>query len=295
MSRVDTARSVPVAHARQKPRSKPVVRWGSLLAHGVLILGAITMVIPFLWMLHTSTMPTYEAYKYPPVLIPSRRAWENYPLALAMLPFGRLYLNSLFVAGSITIAQLITCSLGAFAFARIRFPGREALFLLYLATMMVPFEVTLIPNFILIRQLGWIDSYAALIVPFIFSAYGTFLLRQYFLGIPRDLDDAAKMDGASYFTIYRRIYLPLSGPALATLGVFVFLFFWNSLFWPLVVTNSMEMRTVPYGLAMFVGREIVQWNLMMAATTVAVVPTLIVFLLAQRYFVQGITLTGIKG
>ncbi|HEY3081669.1 MAG TPA: carbohydrate ABC transporter permease [Chloroflexota bacterium] len=290
MSSLATARARPTAARRRG------LRWSSLLAHALLALGATTMAVPFLWMLHTSTMPTAEAYKYPPVLFPSRRAWENYTLALSLLPFGRFYLNSLLVSTSITLAQLLTCSMGAFAFARLRFPGRDALFLLYLATMMIPFEVTLIPNFVIVRELGWIDSYLALTVPMVFSAYGTFLLRQYFKTIPGELDDAARIDGAGYLTVYWRIFLPLSGPGLATLGVFVFLFFWNTLLWPLIVTNSMEMRTVPFGLAMFLGKDqIVQWNLLMAASTMAVVPTLVVFLAAQKYFVQGITLTGIKG
>ncbi len=211
------------------------------------------------------------------------------------MPFGRFYLNSLIVSTAITIAQLVTCSLGAFAFARLRFPGKDALFLLYLATMMVPFEVTLIPNFVIVRELGWIDSYWALIGPLVFSAYGTFLLRQYFKTIPSELDDAARIDGAGFLTVYWRIYIPLSGPALATLAVFVFLYSWNTLLWPLVVTNSIDMRTVPFGLALFFGRDQVQWHLLMAASTVAIVPTMIVFLAAQKYFVRGITMTGIKG
>ncbi|HEY3108467.1 MAG TPA: carbohydrate ABC transporter permease [Chloroflexota bacterium] len=290
MSSLASTRPLGLAERRAR------FRWSALLAHGMLTVGAVTMVIPFLWMLHTSTMPTAEAYKYPPILVPSRRAWENYRVALSLLPFGRFYLNSLFVSSAITVAQLLTCSLGAFAFARLRFPGRDGLFLIYLATMMVPFEVTLIPNFVIVRELAWVDTYWALTVPMVFSAYGTFLLRQYFKTIPSELDDAARIDGAGYLTIYARIFIPLSGAALATLGVFVFLFFWNTLLWPLVVTNSMEMRTVPFGLAMFLGKDqIVQWNLLMAASTVAIVPTLIVFLAAQKYFVQGITLTGIKG
>ncbi len=240
-------------------------RWPSLVAHAVLIAGALTMVIPFLWMLHTSTMPVTQAYKYPPVLFPTRRAWENYQVALSLMPFGRFYLNSLIVSTAITIAQLVTCSLGAFAFARLRFP------------------------------VGWIDSYWALIGPLVFSAYGTFLLRQYFKTIPSELDDAARIDGAGFLTVYWRIYIPLSGPALATLAVFVFLYSWNTLLWPLVVTNSIDMRTVPFGLALFFGRDQVQWHLLMAASTVAIVPTMIVFLAAQKYFVRGITMTGIKG
>jgi multiple sugar transport system permease protein len=279
----------------QSPNNNRIDRVWSVVAHILLILGAIVMVGPFVWMIHSSTLPTAEAYRYPPVIFPSYRAWENYERALTLVPFGRFYFNSAVVATTITLAQLFTCSLGAFAFARMRFPGREVLFLAYLATMMVPFEVTLIPSFIIIRELDWIDSYPALIAPFIFSAYGTFLLRQFFKSVHRDLYDAARVDGAGYFEIYWRIFLPLAAPALAALGVFVFLHFWNSFFWPLVVTNSMEMRTVPIGIALFQGRDSIQWNLMMAATTLAVIPTLLVFLVAQRYFVRGIMLSGIKG
>src|SRR5579859_4551803 len=181
---MNSGRALAIPGARVGRHRRPKWSWGGVLAHAVLITGAVVMVIPFLWMLHTSTMPTNEAYKYPPVLVPSRRAWENYGIALSLLPFGRFYANSLIVSGTITVVQLLTCSLGAFAFARLRFPGRDSIFMLYLATMMVPAEVTLIPNFVTVRQLGWIDTYQALIVPMVFSAYGTFLLRQYFKTIP---------------------------------------------------------------------------------------------------------------
>lgn len=289
MNSIATQSDAPSADRRSLDRV-----W-SIVAHTLLMLGALVMIGPFVWMVHTSTLPTAEAYRYPPVIFPSYRAWENYERALTLVPFGRFFFNSAVVATSITVLQLLTCSLGAFAFARMRFPGRDVLFLAYLATMMVPFEVTLIPSFIIIRELNWIDTYPALIVPFIFSAYGTFLLRQFFKSVHGDLYDAARVDGASYFEIYWRIFLPLAKPALAALGVFVFLHFWNSFFWPLVVTNSLEMRTVPIGLALFQGRDSIQWNLMMAATTLAVLPTLIVFLLAQRFFVRGIMLSGLKG
>lgn len=293
MSSVQTLASV---RARRPAR---FVAAGPLILHLVLILGALSMLAPFGWMVHTSLMPAYEAYKFPPKLIPSHWAFENYPQSMSFFPFGRFYLNSAVVSGAITLVQLLTCSLGAYAFARLRFPGRNVLFMIYLATMMVPFQVTLVPLFIIIKELGWINSYLALTVPFFFSAFGTFLLRQYFLTIPHDLDDAARIDGAGFFSVYWRVIMPLSGPALATLGIFVFLYFWNLLLWPLVVINSTDLRTIPFGLAMFVGEaagdQIVNWNLLMAASTVAVIPVLIVFIAGQKYFVRGITLTGIKG
>ena len=204
-------------------------------------------------------------------------------------------MNSLIVALCVTLGQLITCSLGAFAFARLRFPGREKLFLLYLATLMVPFQVTMIPIFILIKQLRWLDTYQGLTVPAIFSPYGTFLLRQFFLTIPRELEDASKIDGCGYFRIYWQIILPLSKPALATLGIFVFMFSWNNFLWPLLIINSLSMKTLPLGISYLLGQYTVYWNLLMAGSTIALLPILVVFFFAQRYFIEGITLTGLKG
>jgi multiple sugar transport system permease protein len=211
------------------------------------------------------------------------------------MPFGRFYLNSFVVAASVTALQLLTSSLSAFAFARLRFRGRNALFLLYLATLMIPFQVTMLPNFILMRYLGWYDTYQALILPPAFSAFSTFLLRQYFLGIPLDLDEAARIDGASSFRIWWRIILPLSGPVLAALAIFVFLNNWNDFLWPLVITNSLEMRTLPVGLSTFQGQYKVQWHLLMAGSVIAMMPVLIVYIIGQRWIIRGITLTGMGG
>jgi len=190
---------------------------------------------------------------------------------------------------------LLTASLAAFAFARLRFRGRDALFLLYLATMMIPFPVTLIPNFIIVRVLGWIDTFRALILPPAFSAFSTFLLRQYFMSIPVELDDAARVDGASSFRIWWQVIMPLSGPALATLAIFTFLGQWNSFLWPLVVTNSEEMWTLPVGLASFQGQYSIEWHLLMAGSVIAIVPILVIYLIGQKWFVRGITLTGMGG
>ena len=172
---------------------------------------------------------------------------------------------------------------------------REALFLLYLATLMVPFQVTLIPNFILVRALGWYDTYQALILPTAFSAFSTFLLRQYFLSIPRDLDEAARMDGASSFRIWWQIIMPLSGPALAALAIFTSLGSWNEFLWPLIITNSEEMRTLPVGLSTFQGQFKVEWNLLMAGSVIAMLPVLVIYIVAQRWFIKGITMTGMGG
>ncbi len=279
----------------QAPASRPPARWTHIALHTALILGSIVMVLPFLWMLSTSLKEPAEVFTYPPVWIPSELAWDNYSEALTALPFGRYYLNSLIVASSVTFLQLLTSSLSAFAFARLRFRGRESLFVLYLATLMIPFPVLLIPNFIVVRSLGWYDTYQALIFPPAFSALSTFLLRQQFRSIPMEMDDAARIDGATSFRIWWQIILPMSSTALAAIAIFVFLGNWNEFLWPLVVTSSEEMRTIPVGLTSFQGQYNVRWELLMAAAVVAMLPVLIVFILAQKWFIQGITITGMGG
>ncbi len=267
----------------------------SLMLHAILIAGSVVMLLPFVWMLSTSLKEPREIFTYPPVWIPSHIAWENYATTVSVMPFGRFYLNSFVVAASVTILQILTSSLAAFAFARLRFRGRNALFLLYLATLMVPFQVTMIPNFILVRFLGWYDTYQALILPTAFSALSTFLLRQYFLGIPMDLDEAARMDGASSWRIWWQIIMPLSGPAIAALSIFTFLASWNDFLWPLVITTSLEMRTLPVGISAFQGQYNVQWHLLMAGSVIAMLPVLIIYVIGQKWIVRGITLTGMGG
>lgn len=266
-----------------------------VLSYALLLFGSILMLVPFAWMLSTSLKPPGVVFDYPPQWIPNPVEWSNYQDAWTSLPFGRFTFNSFFVSISVTALQLLTSSLAAYAFARLRFPGRDTLFVAYLATLMVPGQVTLIPNFILMRYLGWIDTYQVLIIPQIFSAFGTFLLRQFFLSLPSEIEDAARIDGASSLDIYARIIIPLSGPALATLGVFTFMGQWNSFLWPFVMTDRPEMKTVTVGLRMFQGQFTTQWNLLMAGTVMSIIPILIVFLFAQRYFVRGIALTGIAG
>jgi multiple sugar transport system permease protein len=277
--------------ARQQKR----IKWGHLALHVLLILGSVVMLLPFIWMLSTSLKSAAEVFTYPPTWIPKTFVWSNFRDALTSLPFGRFYFNSFFVAISVTVLTLFTSSLAAFAFARLRFKGRDTLFLVYLATLMIPFPVLLIPNFITVRWLGWYDSYAALIFPPAFSAFATFLLRQFFKGIPTDLDDAARIDGASSLRIWWQIILPNSTSALAALAIFIFLGNWNEFLWPLVVTNSDEMRTIPIGLTMFQGQFGVKWELLMAAAVVAMLPVLIVYILAQKWFIKGITMSGMGG
>lgn len=220
----------------------------------------------------------------------------NYVEAWTALPFGRYYLNSLFVATSITLIELFTSSLAAFAFARLRFRGRDRLFVLYLATLMIPFPVLLIPNFIIVtRYLNWYDTYWALILPPAFSAFSTFLLRQHYMNLPIDLDDAARIDGASSLRIWWNVVLPMTKTTLAALAIFIFLGSWNNFLWPLVVTNSEEMKTVPIGLSTFQGQYGTSWSILMAAAVVAMAPVLIVYIFAQKWFIRGIALTGIGG
>ena len=252
------------------------------------------MVVPFLWMLSTGLKSDIQAYVFPPELIPDPVVWQNVATVWTSLPFGRFMLNSGVVAIAVTAGQLLFSSMAAFAFARLRFPFRGQIFLAYLGTMMLPYHVVLIPIFILVRTLGWIDTYQGLIVPHLFSAYATFLLRQFFITIPMELEEAARVDGASHFRIYWQIMLPVSKPALATLGVFVFMFSWNDFLWPLIVINTLELKTLPIGLSYFLTQYTVYWNLLMVGTSLAILPVLLVFFFTQRYFVQGITLTGIK-
>lgn len=265
------------------------------LAYTALTIGSFWALFPFLWMISTSLKSDTQVLIYPPLWVPSPPIWSNYAEVLKLLPFGRFLMNTIIVSVSVTILELITSSFAAYAFARLRFPGRDKLFLLYLGTLMIPGQVTIIPNFLLMSWLGWVDTYMALIIPAAFSAFGTFLLRQFFLSIPPELEQAARIDGCSYFGIYRHIILPLSGPALATLAVFAFMTQWNAFLWPLIVTNKESMRTLTVGIRYFGDEAAGQFNYLMAGTVMSIIPILIVFLLLQRYFVRGVALTGMGG
>ncbi|MCB0044982.1 MAG: carbohydrate ABC transporter permease [Caldilineaceae bacterium] len=265
----------------------------SLLVQSLLLLGGIFMLAPFLVMLLVSLFPADALLTRNFAL--ERITLQNYVETFQVVPFGRYYFNSALVAIVTTTAQLVVASLAAFAFARLRFRGRESLFLLYLATLMIPFIVLLIPNFLIIRQLKWFNSYWALIVPSIFSAFTTFFLRQYYRGLPIDLDEAARLDGASSFRIWHQVILPLSTPALAAIGIFAFNNSWNDFLWPLVVTATDEMRTIPVGLAAFQGQFSTDWNLLMAGAVIALLPVLIIYILSQNWFIRGIALSGMGG
>lgn len=263
--------------------------------YAVLIALAASMLLPFWWMLSTSLMTDTEVFQYPPKLLPQSPRWENYPEAMALQPFGRYFLNTTIVTFFSVAGQLLFCSMAAYAFARLRFKWRDKIFVVYLATMMIPAMVTLIPAFLIITAFGWMNTYYALIAPSLSSVWGIFLLRQFFLTIPKDLEEAARLDGAHEFAIYWRIVLPLAKPALATLAIFAFMNSWKDFLWPLIVTSQTEMRPVEVGIASFSTIYALDWTHQMAAAVIVMLPIIIVFFLAQRYFVRGITLTGLKG
>ncbi|WP_236690362.1 carbohydrate ABC transporter permease [Guptibacillus hwajinpoensis] len=252
------------------------------------------MIVPFVWMISTSLKTQGATMVLPPEIIPSDINWGNYMKVTQAFPVLRFLGNSLLVASVSTVGQLILCSMAAYAFARLKFRGRDFLFLLYLATLMVPAQVTMTPQFILMKYLGWINTYEGLILPGMFNAFGTFLLRQFFISIPRELEEAAFIDGASHFRVYWQIILPLAKPALATLTVFAFMQSWNNFLWPLIIVSDSDMMTLPLGLSMLQGRWETDWNLMMAGVVISVLPVLAVYLFAQNYFIQGLTMGGLK-
>jgi multiple sugar transport system permease protein len=263
----------------------------------VLLVVGSTMLMPFLWMVSTSLKEPQSVFSLTPAWIPRPVTLDSYAQIWQVVPFARFFLNSVVVAICVTVGHVFTSACAAYAFARLRFPGRDRLFFCYIATMMIPGSVTLIPVFLLMKWLGWVDTYKALIIPGIFSAYGTFLLRQFFLTIPKDFEDAAKIDGGSAWSIFWTIMLPLAKPALATLTLFTFIGNWGSFMWPLLVMDSVEKKTLPIGLTYF--QELYQyaspnWPLLMAGSVVAVLPMIGLFLSNQRFFIEGIRLTGVQ-
>ena len=270
-----------------------------VFAYLLLTFGSVTMIAPFLWMITTSLKEPGQVFSFShnwiEEWIPTAFHWQNYAKVPHVVPFLRFYMNSIFITVCVTAGQVITSAMAAYAFARLQFRGRDRIFFAYLATMMVPGAVTMIPVFILLRYLGWIDTYKALILPGIFTAYGTFMLRQFFLTLPKELEDAAKIDGCSYFGIFWRIILPLSKPALATLTTFTFMGSWMNFMWPLIVMNTHDKFPLPVGLAYFQSLHNTNWTLLMAASVMMILPILLVFIFNQRFFVEGIKLTGLKG
>jgi multiple sugar transport system permease protein len=257
---------------------------------------SISFLIPFVWLVLSALKPSDEIFVFPPVWIPKHFEWHNFVDAMTEVPFGRYALNTLLIAVVNVIGNVVSCSLVAYGFARFRFPGRRILFMILLATLMIPSQVLLVPQFILFQKLGWMNTFLPLTVPAFFgSAFFVFLLRQFFMTIPVELEEAARIDGAGPFRIFFTIVLPLIKPALTAVAVFSFQGAWNDFLGPLMYLNDPDKFTLQLGLAQFQGTFHTQWNLIMAASVVVTLPMLIIFFLAQRYFVQGITLTGSKG
>ena len=280
-----------------------------LLAHVVLVLGAAAMLLPFVWMVSTSLKPPDQLFTAPPTWVPRTLVWDNYLKAMGAGNFGRYALNSLFLAVANMVTNVGLSALAGYAFARLVFPGRGVLFVLVLATLMVPYQVTIIPQFVIVRHIplfggndalgqggiGWINSYWGLIVPGAVSAFGIFLLRQFFETLPRELEDAARIDGAGEFRIFWQIMLPLATPAVATLAIFSFQAGWNAFLWPLLITTTDDMRTIQLGLTVFVQQYSTQWDQLMAATVVATLPVIAAFGVGQRLMLKNIAFSGLKG
>jgi len=262
----------------------------------VLGVTAVIVMMPYIWMVSSSLKGKGELFSYPPNWIPQEWLFQNYVDAWNAAPFGRYFFNSIVVAVAVTIGQIITCSLAAFAFARMNFKGKNLMFTLFLSTTMISTQVTIVPSYLVLKQLHWLDKYQGLIIPFLANAFGVFMLRQYFMTIPRDLEDAAKLDGCGRMRFLWTIIIPLSQPVLAAQALFAFMGNWNSYLWPLVVTSSEKMRTLQIGLRYFVSQEGgTQWGLFMAATVFVSLPVVLFYFIIQRSFVEGIASTGLKG
>lgn len=277
----------------KKKKSSAVLR--RVLLYIVLILIAVIMVVPFLWMLSTSLKTQYDAVKIPPVWIPDPPQWENYVKLFTEQPMSQFMLNTIKIVFFVVLGQLFFSSLAAYSFTRISFKGRNVVFFFYIATLMVPGQVTMIPTYLMFAKAGLTDNHLALILPAFFSAFGVFLLRQFFMSLPRELEEAAEIDGCNPFMTYWRIMLPLVVPAMLTLGVFTLMNTWNDYMGPLIYLSSPEKYTMTLGIAYFKGVYTTQWNLVMAGSIVSVVPILIAYLCAQKYFIEGIAFSGVKG
>jgi len=272
-----------------------VQRITDLITYAILIVFSTVMILPFIWMVSSSLKNLEEVSEIPIRWIPETFRFHNYAEVFQSIPMGRFILNSFFVATSVTVLAVLVSSLAAYAFARLSFKGKNVIFLCFLTTMMIPQEVTMIPKFLIMKEFGWLNSYKALIIPHVFTAFGVFMLRQFFLTIPVELEEAARIDGCSRFRIYWNIMIPLAKPAFVTLGVFLFLGEWNSFLWPLIVINSIDLQPIQVGLRTFQGEFTTQWHLMMAGAFIAEIPVLLFYMFCQRYIIEGIATSGIKG
>ncbi|WP_290668249.1 carbohydrate ABC transporter permease [Kosmotoga sp.] len=264
-----------------------------ILRHVLLSIGAFFSALPFLWLITTALKPPKTLYSKP-LLIPVHFYIKNFADALNAAPFGRYTLNSVIMTTGIVLCQTFFSALAGYAFAKLKFRFRNTLFYIFLGSMMIPFPITLIPNFLTINFLGWYDTYTALIVPRAVSVFAIFLFRQFFLSVPSEIEEASRIDGCSRFRTFFQIVLPISKPVIATSALFSFLFAWNDFLWPLIVTDSPEMRTIQVGLAFFQGRYGIQWTLLAAATILVILPTIVAFLIAQKNFIEGLSTTGLK-
>lgn len=259
------------------------------------ICSSLVMLLPFIWMLSASLKTEAQVFEYPIKWIPLLPQWQNYIIIWQKIDFLTFYINSIKLAVIITALQIITCSLAAYAFAKIDFPERNTMFLGYIATLMVPFQVVMIPQFIIIKNLNLTNTHLALILLQAFSPFGVFLLRQFYMGIPNELSEAARIDGLNEFGIYLRVVLPLSKPALASLGIFTFVQVWNDFLGPLIYLNSDNLKTIQLGIRMFISWYSADYSLIMAAAICSLLPIFIIFLFAQKFFVEGIAMSGLKG
>jgi len=287
---------VSVAAEQRRPTGRRPGAWRRWLVTALVWGVALLFLIPFLWMISSSLKPNYQIFEAPPRWIPNPPRWENYSEALTTLPFDRYVVNTAVITILTIIGHLLSCTIIAYAFARLRAPGRDALFIVMLATMMLPYPVTMVPLYVLFQRLGWINTIFPLVAPaFLGSPFYIFLLRQFFKTIPRDYEDAAYMDGASLLQILFHIMLPLAAPALATVAIFSFQAAWNDFLAPLIYLQKPELYTVTLGLQFFRSTYTTNWAYLMAASLVTTLPVIVIFFLAQRYFVEGITLGGVKG
>lgn len=267
----------------------------NILAWSFLITGALIMLIPFLWMIITSIKIPKEIISYPPIFLPTKVTFARFYRILTELNFARFFFNSIYLSAIITIVTLFTSALTGYIFAKFEFKGKQLLFIAILTTMMIPFPVIMIPLYLLVSAIGLVDSHFSLIIPALYNTFGIFLMRQFMTSLPTELMESARIDGASEFTIFLRIMLPQTKPALAALGIFVFMWQWDNFLWPLIVLQQEIKFTLPLGLAMFSQQFYTDYGLVMAGATISVIPVLIVFLLMQKSFIKGITMTGLKG
>lgn len=265
-----------------------------ILLYSIIVITAVSMIFPFLWMISTSLKTEKQIFTYPPVWIPQPIKWGNYVKMWKVAPFFRYILNSIIISSVGTLVTLFLSSLAGLAFSKYNFPGRNLIFVILLSTLMIPSQVTLIPVFLIVKNLHWLNSYQGLIIPGLANVFAIFLMRQFMITLPTELMDAARIDGCSEFSIYLQIVLPLSKSILVVLGILTYMSYWNDLFWPLIIINIDKMKTLQLGLALLKTAWVVEWNIVMAGTTLASVPIIIVFLFGQKYFIEGITLTGLK-